>query len=110
MACPFCRLLYKEYLGEYIRVGVVCGCDTNDHIYRDGFIQKRSFYDNTIRLYDSPKGGDVIFTACCDEIFELYIFPRESDKTTDIPTMIEERYNLLKSVQKDLKKEGAEDE
>lgn len=105
MECPFCCYL-RDYVGQFVRVGVVCGCDTNDHIYRDGYIRRNSFCENTIRLFDSPVNGDVIFTACCDDIFELYIFNNtpaaaaaDMNDITDAATMIEQRRSLLKSVQ-----------
>jgi hypothetical protein len=103
MECPFCCFL-RDYVGQFVRIGVVCGCDTNDHIYRDGYIKRNSFYENTISLFDSPVNGDVVFTACCDDIFELYIFnnsPGAADikEITDVATMMEQRHSLLKSVQ-----------
>lgn len=105
MECPFCSFL-RDYVGQYVRVGVVCGCDTNDHIYRDGYIRRNSFCENTIRLFDSTFNGEVIFTACCDDIFELYIFNNipgaaatDSSNITDVATMMEQRRSLLKSVQ-----------
>jgi hypothetical protein len=109
MDCPFCCFL-RDYIGQYLRIGVVCGCDTNDHIYRDGFIRRSSFFDNTIRLFDAPIGGNVIFTACCDNIFELYIFDNAGAAAPgadvpDIATMVEQRRSLLKSVQGSLQED-----
>lgn len=108
MDCPFCCFL-RDYIGQYVRIGVVCNCDTNDHIYRDGYIKRRSFCDNVIKLFDSPVNGDVIFTTCCDNIFEIYIFgsgvPAVATDITSIDTMVEQRRNLLKSVQDNLQKE-----
>lgn len=98
MECPFCCFLY-DYIGEYVRVGVVCNCDTNDHIYRDGYIQRRSFNHNILRLYSSPSGGNVIFTTCCDNIFELYIFPNDAGARVDAATMAEQRLSLLKKLE-----------
>ena len=115
MECPFCGLL-KDFIGQYVRIGVVCNCDTNDHIYRDGFIKKTSFSNNTIKLYDSPIRGNVIFTACCDDIFEVYFFgikPSEAfdkNKIIDVETMIEQRRSLLKSAQGILHEEESANE
>ena len=109
--CPFCCFL-KSYVGQFVRIGVVCNCDTNDHIYRDGYITGCSFHDNFIRLFDSPINGEVIFTACCDNIFEIYIFESATmgadakpNNITDIATMVEQRRSLLKSMQGDLQEE-----
>lgn len=111
MECPFCCFL-SDYIGQYVRIGVVCGCDTDDHIYRDGYIRRSSFYGNAIRLFDSPVNGEVIFTACCNDIFEIYIFSNtpgvdavDSNNIPDITTMVEQRRNLLKSVQGNLQEE-----
>lgn len=108
MNCPFCYFL-RDYIGQFVRIGVVCNCDTNDHIYRDGYIRRSSFCDDTIRLFDSPVNGEVTFTTCCDNIFELYIFPNigaaDSKDITDIATMFEQRRSLLKSVQGNLQEE-----
>lgn len=110
MECPFCCFL-RDFIGQYVRVGVVCNCDTNDHIYRDGYIRRSSFCDNAIKLFDSPVNGEVIFTACCDDIFELYIFnntpgvAEDTNDITDIATMVEQRRSLLKSVQGNLQEE-----
>jgi hypothetical protein len=110
MDCPFCYFL-KDYIGQFVRIGVVCNCDTNDHIYRDGYIRRHSFCDKVIRLFDSPVNGDVIFTACCDNIFEIYLFDNapsaalEPNNITDIATMVEQRHSLLKSVQGNLQEE-----
>lgn len=111
MDCPFCCFL-RDYIGQYVRIGVVCNCDTNDHIYRDGYIRRNSFSDNLIKLYDSPVNGDVIFTACCDNIFEIYIFDNVvPDATVDlkniisIDSMVEQRLNLLQTVKGNLQKE-----
>ncbi len=101
--CNFCHLL-KDHIGEYVRVGVVCNCDTNNHIYRDGYIQRGSFCFGTIRLFDSAEGGNVIFTACCDDIFEVYLFP-VGGNTIDIPTMVEQRLNFLERLQGNSQKE-----
>jgi hypothetical protein len=116
MDCPFCCFL-KNCIGQFIRIGVVCNCDTNDHIYRDGYITKKSFYNNAIRLYDSPTSGEVIFTACCDSIFEIYIFDTNTPTAdakpsdiTDIATMEKQRRNLLESVQGNLQKEETANE
>ncbi|HHZ02049.1 MAG TPA: hypothetical protein GX396_03825 [Tissierellia bacterium] len=135
MECPFCCFL-RNYIGEFVRIGIVCNCDTNDHIYRDGYITRKSFLDSTIRLFSSPYKGKPIFTANCDSIFEVYIFPvvansvetsetdadiedidtddMEIEKNMDekaipdIDTMIEERLNLLKMVQGKLSEEEKE--
>ncbi len=107
MDCPFCCFL-RDYIGQYVRIGVVCNCDTNDHIYRDGYIRRSSFCDNVIKLFDSPVNGEVIFTTCCDNIFEIYIFSSGAPMATEITsidTMVEQRRNLLKSVQDNLQKE-----
>lgn len=115
MNCPFCRFL-RNYIGQYLRIGAVCNCDTNDHIYRDGYITRCSFEDNVIKLFDSPINGEVIFTTCCDNIFEVYLFPPEIAEATtaqaekpkdiiDVATMTEQRLNLLKSVQGTLQEE-----
>ncbi|WP_326907241.1 hypothetical protein [Sedimentibacter sp. MB31-C6] len=110
MECPFCCFL-KDYIGQYVRIGVVCNCDTNDHIYIDGYINKRSFNDNTIRLFDSIRGGNVIFTGCCDDIFEIYIFDcgvagaTDTDKVINIETMVKQRQSLFNSVQGILQEE-----
>ena len=113
MDCPFCCLL-KNYVGQYLRIGFVCNCDTNDHIYRDGYITRFSFCDNVIKLFDSPTNGEVIFTGCCDNIFEIYLFGNntpgaaastEPSEITDIATMVEQRRSLLKSVQGNLQEE-----
>lgn len=108
MECPFCCLL-QNYIGQYIRVGIVVNCasdNTNfNHRYNDGYIQRRSFFEDTIRLYDEPMGGNVIFTACCEDIFELYFFDTVVDmagstaKGVDVPTMVEQRLALLSTVQ-----------
>ena len=102
--CNFCRFL-RDHIGEYVRVGVVCNCDTNNHIYRDGYIQRGSFCFGTIRLFDSAEGGDVIFTACCDDIFEVYLFPVQGN-AIDIATMEEQRLNFLEKVQGNSQKEA----
>lgn len=110
MDCPFCCFL-RNYVGQYVRVGVVCNCDTNDHIYRDGYIKRSSFFDNAIRLFDSPINGEVIFTASCDSIFEIYLFDNtptvaeDSNNVIDIATMMEQRHSLLKTVQGNLQEE-----
>lgn len=102
--CPFCCYL-KDYIGQYIRIGVVCNCDTNNHIYRDGYITRSSFVDNTISLYSSLIGGNVIFATSCDNIFEIYLFnntPGAASNTInkiEIKDMEEQMRNLLKSVQ-----------
>lgn len=107
MECPFCCLL-RNYIGQYIRVGIVVNCasdNTNyNHRYNDGYIQRRSFFDNTIRLFDAPRGGNVIFTACCDDIFELYFFDTVGDasvtiKNIEAKTMVEQRLSLLNKIQ-----------
>ena len=102
MECPFCCLL-RCYIGQYIRVGIVVNCASDNtsfnHRYNDGYIQRGSFFDNTIRLYDSPRGGNVIFTACCEDIFELYFFDTVGTtvKEIDTKTMIDQRIYLLNS-------------
>jgi len=94
----------------------VCNCDSNDHIYRDGYITRCSFEDNVIKLFDSPINGEVIFTTCCDNIFEVYLFPpanspqvaaevEKPKNIIDVATMVEQRRNLLKSVQDNLQEE-----
>ncbi|NLJ57421.1 MAG: hypothetical protein GX339_01080 [Tissierellia bacterium] len=119
MECPFCYFL-EDFTGVYLRIGVVCNCDTNDHTYRDGYITRKSFLDNTIRLFDSPYRGNVIFTADCDSIFEVYLFPsapntivseenatetieqdamKKDIKIPSVAQMIEERQNLLELAQ-----------
>lgn len=113
--CPFCHYLEKRAIGEYVRIGVVCNCDTNDHIYRDGYITRRSICDNIIRLFDAPVHGDVIFTACCEDIFEIYLFdivPAVAPPVDniDIATMVEQRRSLLRTVQGDLQKEDKANE
>lgn len=117
MECPFCCFL-KDYMGQYVRIGVVCNCDTNDHIYWDGFIKKNSFVDNTISLYSSPIGGNVTFSTCCDNIFEIYLFNNtpgaasETKSKIEIKDMEEQMRTLLKSVQEGnfLKEEIAHEE
>lgn len=101
MECPFCCFL-QGFIGQYVRIGVVCNCDTNDHIYWDGFIRRSSFVDDTIRLFSSPYGGNITFATCCDNIFEIYLFDNtsgvasESNKKIDIKSMEEQRRDLLK--------------
>ncbi|MGB4608379.1 MAG: hypothetical protein WBI62_07795 [Sedimentibacter sp.] len=115
MDCPFCHFL-KNFIGQFLRIGVVCNCDSNDHIYRDGYITRCSFEDNVIKLFDSPINGEVIFTTCCDNIFEVYLFPpanspqvaaevEKPKNIIDVATMVEQRRNLLKSVQGNLQEE-----
>lgn len=116
MECPFCCFLC-DFIGQYVRIGVVTNCASDvpvfNHIYYDGFIQRRSFCNNTLRLYDDPMFGNVTFTACCDDIFEVYIFPTVTAENTeatnkiDIPTMVEQRLELLNTI-KGIKKEEAE--
>lgn len=104
MECPFCCFL-EDYIGQYVRIGVVCNCDTNDHIYWDGFIRRSSFIDDTIRLFSSPFGGEITFATCCENIFEIYLFDNtpalasESKNKIDIKVMEEQRRSLLQSVQ-----------
>lgn len=85
----------------------MCNCDSNDHIYRDGYITRCSFEDNVIKLFDSPINGEVIFTTCCDNIFEVYLFPpanspqvaaevEKPKNIIDVATMVEQRRNLLR--------------
>ncbi len=93
----------------------MCNCDSNDHIYRDGYITRCSFEDKIIKLFDSPINGEVIFTTCCDNIFEIYLFPlangpevaevEKPKNIIDAATMTEQRLNLLKSVQVNLQEE-----
>lgn len=118
MDCPFCWFL-RDYIGQYVRIGVVCNCDTNDHIYVDGYIKRSSFCDNLIRLFSAPRGGDVIFTACCDNIFEVYLFGNtvasvdkdiSKDDIIDVKTMIEQRQSLLEKAQKKLLGEATDNE
>lgn len=118
MECPFCCLL-RNYIGQYIRVGIVVNCASDNtsvnHRYNDGYIQRSSFFDNTIRLYDAPRGGNVIFTACCDDIFELYFFDtvgavNETVKNIDITTMVNQRFNLLNTIQDSINEEAKADE
>ena len=113
MDCPFCYFL-KKYIGQFLRIGVVCNCDTNDHIYMDGYITRCSFEDNVIKLFDSPINGEVIFTTCCDNIFEIYLFAANAPASAetakpkeiiDTATMMEQRRSLLKSVQGTLQEE-----
>lgn len=113
MDCPFCCFL-KNYVGQYLRIGFVCNCDTNDHIYKDGFITRYSFCGNIIRLFDSPVNGQVIFTGCCDNIFEIYLFntnppelgaTADSDDITSIAKMVDQRLGLLKSLQGNMQEE-----
>lgn len=116
MDCPFCCFL-KNYVGQYLRIGLVCNCDTNDHIYRDGYITRHSFCDNFIRLFDSPANGQVIFTGYCDDIFEIYLFNystldlaplADSSDITSIATMVDQRRSLLKSLQGNTQEEETE--
>lgn len=118
MKCPFCCLL-KNYIGQYIRVGIVVNCASDNtsfnHRYNDGYIQRNSFSDNTFSLYDAPRGGNIIFTACCDDIFELYFFDtvsaaNETVKNIDITTMVDQRFNLLNAVQGNIKEEAKANE
>ena len=113
MDCPFCCFL-RNYIGQFIRIGVVCNCDTNDHIYWDGFITRFSFCDNLIKLFDCPIDGRVIFTGCCDDIFEIYLFANDTlgsaatpdpGKMISIAEMVNQRRMVLKSVQGNLQKE-----
>ena len=115
MDCPFCSFL-KCHVGQYLRIGFVCNCDTNDHIYRDGYITRCSFFENFIKLFDSPVNGQVIFTGCCDNIFEIYLFnnnasdlaePAVADlkNITSIAEMVDQRRRVLKSLQGDLQEE-----
>jgi hypothetical protein len=121
MECPFCCLLEK-YIGRYIRVGIVVNCASDNtsynHIYYDGYIQRKSFVDNTIRLFDAPRDGNVIFTANCDDIFELYFFPPaevtdNEDKNIiniDIKTMVDQRFDLMNTIQYSTKEEAMDNE
>jgi len=118
MKCPFCCLL-QNYIGQYIRVGIVVNCASDNtsfnHRYNDGYIQRNSFFDNTISLYDAPRRGNVIFTACCDDIFELYFFDTvepavETIKNIDITTMTDQRLQLLNSIQGSIKEEAKANE
>jgi len=118
MKCPFCCLL-RNYIGQYIRVGIVVNCASDNtsfnHRYNDGYIQRNSFIDNTFSLYDAPRGGNVIFTACCDDIFELYFFDtvsaaNETVTNIDIPTMVEQRLKLLNAVQGNINGEAKANE
>ena len=111
MECPFCSYLEKNVLGQYVRIGVVCNCDTNDHIYRDGYITRRSFSGKVIKLFNAPVRGDVIFTACCDDIFEIYLFDiipvvAATESRIDPATMTEQRRSFLRSLQGDWQEEG----
>lgn len=116
MDCPFCRFL-QNYVGQYLRIGFVCNCDTNDHIYKDGYITRCSFCDNFIKLFDSPTNGQVIFTGCCDDIFEIYLFANNTPglaeaaadlgNITGIAEMVDQRRRVLKSVQGNLQEEEA---
>lgn len=109
MECPFCCFL-RDYIGQYVRIGVVCNCDTNNHIYYDGFITRNSFIDNTISLYSAPIGGYVIFSTACENIFELYFFPiaaADAKNKIEIKEMEEQMRNLVKSAEEGtLQKEG----
>jgi hypothetical protein len=118
MECPFCCFL-RNYIGQYVRVGIVVNCASDNtsynHRYNDGYIQRSSFFDNAIRLYDAPRGGNVIFTACCDDIFELYLFDTvgettETIKNIDISTMNEQRLYLFNTIQSSTKEEAKANE
>lgn len=59
-------------------IGFICNCSLDtpeyNHAYGFGYLTRRSIYGDVIRLYDAPSGGDVIFTASCEDIFEVF-FP-----------------------------------
>lgn len=77
MKCPFCCFL-QNYIGQFVGIGFICNCSLDtpqyNHAYGFGYLRRRSFYGDSIRLYDAPSGGDVIFTANCEDIFEVF-FP-----------------------------------
>ncbi len=86
MKCPFCCLL-QNYIGQYIRVGIVVNCASDN----------------------------VIFTACCDDIFELYFLDtagaaKETIKNIDITTIVDQRLYLLNAVQGNIKEEAKANE
>lgn len=97
MECPFCCFL-KNYTGRFVGIGFVCNCclDTTqyNHVYGFGYIRRRSFYGNSIRLYDAPRDGNVIFTANCDDIFEVYFPPNDANgpmSKEKLKAMVEEK-------------------
>lgn len=97
MECPFCDFL-QNYTGRFVGIGFVCNCclDTTqfNHAYGFGYIRRRSFYGNSIRLYDAPRDGNVIFTANCDDIFEVYFPPNDANgpmSKEELKAMIEEK-------------------
>jgi len=113
MECPFCCFL-QEQIGQFVNIGFIVNCCLDNatppinHVYGAGYLRKNSFYDDSIRLYDSPSGGNVIFTGLCDNIFELH-FPQFSPNTTlnteELQAMAKERVSLFKSLDGNLKEE-----
>lgn len=100
MECPFCCFL-QNYIGQFVNIGFVVNCCLDNatppinHVYGAGFLRKSSFYDDSIRLYDAPRGGNVIFTGLCENIFELH-FPQfgtdnEPLNIDEFKAMVEER-------------------
>lgn len=100
MDCPFCCLL-KEHIGEYVGIGFICNCYLDDprynHAYGFGYIRRSSFYGDSIRLYYQRRGGNVAFTANCEDIFEIY-FPPYGDSAPmtaeELKTLIEEKEKI----------------
>ncbi|KAF5049803.1 hypothetical protein SDC9_93486 [bioreactor metagenome] len=97
MECPFCCFL-KNYTGRFVGIGFVCNCclDTTqyNHVYGFGYLRRRSFYGDSIRLYDAPRDGNVIFTANCDDIFEVYFPPNDANgpmSMEELKTIVEEK-------------------
>lgn len=118
MECPFCCFL-EEQIGQFVNIGFVVNCCLDNasppinHVYGAGFVRKSSFYDDSIRLYDAPNGGNVIFTGLCDNIFELH-FPQYGTTNTlnteELNAMAEERISLFKSLDGNLKEEDKANE
>lgn len=125
MDCQFCHIL-RNSIGRFVVVGIVVNCSSDDesvnHHYEYGFIQRRSFNDNTFKLYYFPRQEPVKFVGCCDDIFEIY-FPElpapvpmaelnaDADSTSfDLEAFVQQRKNLQPSVISKLQKEAKIDE
>lgn len=103
MECPFCCFL-QNYTGQFVGIGFICNCclDTPqyNHAYGFGYLKKRSFYGDSIRLYDSLRDGNVIFTANCDDIFEVFFPPQGANgamSMEELKTMVEEKERITLS-------------
>ena len=79
----FILLFFTRTNRPILNIGFIVNCCLDNatppinHVYGAGYLRKNSFYGDSIRLYDAPRGGNVIFTGLCDDIFELH-FPQFS--------------------------------